>query len=217
MNAFFHYSQLALLVLFTCFFVVRIVYLRAKEGVSAVSLKLKDNRLRGILTVSLVTCINSWVAVTLVYLLRPEIQLLPAILNIVLVDSLAVKITGFCLMVLALVLYVLALFTLGSSWRVGAQEAKVGGLVTHGIYAVSRNPIYVFFALYFIGTFLINGALVFLIFAIAAILNLHYLTLAEERSLLMSYGDAFRDYCALAPRYFDWRKIWPVKLYGGSD
>jgi protein-S-isoprenylcysteine O-methyltransferase Ste14 len=214
MNGFFHYSQLALLVLFPCFFVARIVYLRSREGVNAVSLELKGGGLRGILTVSLVTCVNSWVAVTLVYLLHPEIKFLPVVVNIVLVDSLAARVTGFCLIVLALVIYVVALVTLGSSWRVGAQEAKVGGLVTRGIYAVSRNPIYIFFALYFIGTFLINGALVFLIFTIAAILNLHYLTLAEERSLLRSYGDAFRDYCALTPRYFSWRKIWPARLYG---
>ena len=195
---------------------MRIVYL-SKKGVSVISLKLGNRGLWGILTVSLISCIISWVLVTLVYILHPEIRFLEAPLDLRLTSSRTVRLVGLALIVSALVIYVAALLTLGSSWRVGAQEDKNGELVTRGVYAVSRNPIYVFFALYFTGTFLINGAFVFLIFTIMAILNLHHLTLSEEGFLLSTYGVAFKKYLRETGRYITWRRVWPVSLWWGRE
>ena len=81
---------------------------------------------------------------------------------------------------------------------------------TQGIYAISRNPIYLFFILYLTGIFLINGALIFLIFAVLVTLNLHYLTLKEETFLSRVHGLSFREYCAVTNRYITWPRIWPM-------
>jgi len=107
------------------------------------------------------------------------------------------------------VIYVIAIFTLADYWRVGDARKQNGTLVTHGIYAISRNPIYIFFILYFLGTFLINGILIFLIFTILMVLNAHYLILEEEKFLSESHGSAFQKYCAATGRYITWRPIGP--------
>ena len=98
-------------------------------------------------------------------------------------------------------LFVWALVVFGNSWRIGIDETKAGTLVTEGIFGFSRNPIFAFIDLYFIGTFLVNGAAVFLAFAVVTILALHYQILQEEKFLLKQYGQAYREYCGRTGRY----------------
>jgi protein-S-isoprenylcysteine O-methyltransferase Ste14 len=209
MDGFFGGFQVIVLCLFSGFLIVRLVQVRLRQGVSAVSLGFQSGRKRGLLTLSLVVLITAWVIVMLIYNLHPEINLLVYPLANKLVDSLAAKIGGVSLVVLAFVIYVVAWIKLGNSWRVGDNEARTGDLITGGIYGISRNPIYVYFSLYFIGTFLINGALVFLIFTAVLILNIHLLTLVEEEFLRRTYGEVFRDYCLETDRYITWRKLRP--------
>lgn len=211
MNGLFDYFQVSVLISFCCLFVARTLYLRWSKKITAISLTIGDKGIQGILTLSLFVAISAWVATILVYVLHPNISFLPSPLDAKLIDSVAGKIAGVTLIVFSLAIYVLAVITLGASWRVGNSEQKTGELVTHGIYAISRNPIYVSFILYFVGTFLINGALIFLIFTILVVLNMHYLILEEERSLSKTYGSAFREYCTATKRYMTWRKIRPVK------
>jgi protein-S-isoprenylcysteine O-methyltransferase Ste14 len=58
--------------------------------------------------------------------------------------------------------------------------------------------------LWFVGIFLINGTLIFLVFAVLAIAVLHWQILQEEDYLLKLYGQPYRSYCAKAARYFIW-------------
>ncbi|MBI5184202.1 MAG: hypothetical protein HZA01_00525 [Nitrospinae bacterium] len=84
----------------------------------------------------------------------------------------------------------MALVSFRDSWRAGIDEKTQGELITTGIFAVSRNPIFIFIDLYFIGTFLINGALIFLIFAAVVIIGLHCQIIQEEKFLAKAYGQA---------------------------
>jgi protein-S-isoprenylcysteine O-methyltransferase Ste14 len=164
------------------------------------------------LALSLVTIMTAWVILVFIRVLQPQTQFRPLLGNIGLIDELAARIAGVALIVLGLVVYVSALVALGDSWRVGFDREKPGQLVTGGIYAISRNPIYVFFILYFIGTFLINGNLIFLIFTILIALNAHYLILEEEKFLPRVYGIAFRQYCQVTDRYFTRPRIYQSKM-----
>jgi protein-S-isoprenylcysteine O-methyltransferase Ste14 len=61
------------------------------------------------------------------------------------------------------------------------------------------------FDLLYVGTFLLNGRLIFLLLASVWIPLLHLLMRREERFLVRLYGDAYRDYCDRVGRYFSWR------------
>jgi protein-S-isoprenylcysteine O-methyltransferase Ste14 len=117
-------------------------------------------------------------------------------------DSVAYKVVGALAGSLGLLLYAIALRHLGASWRVGIDRATPGPLVTGGIYRWTRHPIYVALDLLFIGTFLVNGRLIFLVLAAVWIPLLHLTMRREECFLTQRYGDAYRDYCGRVGRYF---------------
>jgi protein-S-isoprenylcysteine O-methyltransferase Ste14 len=81
------------------------------------------------------------------------------------------------------------------------DNSQPGALVTQGVFAISRNPIFVFLNLYTAGTFLINGTFIFLIFGVLMAAALHYQILQEERFLLQTYGDSYRSYLNRTARY----------------
>jgi protein-S-isoprenylcysteine O-methyltransferase Ste14 len=103
-----------------------------------------------------------------------------------------------------LVVFILAFFNFGDSWRVGVDYETPGALVTRGIFSLTRNPIYVFIDSWFIGAFLINGTLIFLVFAALAIAAQHWQILREEEFLTQRYGEAYARYRTKTPRYLFW-------------
>jgi protein-S-isoprenylcysteine O-methyltransferase Ste14 len=118
-----------------------------------------------------------------------------------------VKLLGVLTISIGFAIFFAALRALGSSWRIGIDESHPGRLVTTGIYALSRNPVYTFFDLYFIGTYLVNGTWLFLAFAVLTVLNLHYQILHEERFLASVHGHAYQSYCDRTARYWTWRRV----------
>ena len=86
----------------------------------------------------------------------------------------------------------------------GIDRDMPGQLVTGGVFAWSRNPIFLFMNAYALGTFLLSGRLVFLVFALLAIAALHSQIRREESFLEDAYGEAYRAYRAATPRYLLW-------------
>ena len=74
-------------------------------------------------------------------------------------------------------------------------------LVTSGLFAWTRNPIYTAFDLLLIGAFLIHGRVVSLLQERPSCLFVHGVVLREERFLEEQFGDAFRDYRRRVRRY----------------
>lgn len=56
--------------------------------------------------------------------------------------------------------------------------------------------------MYFLGTWLIQRDFFFLLFAVAAIVGIHYQIRQEEEFLLNHYGTDYRRYMQAVPRYF---------------
>ena len=121
------------------------------------------------------------------------------------------KITGLILIISGFVFYILALKSLGTSWRLGIDDKNPGKLVTTGIYSFSRHPIYLFFNLYFLGTFLINGNLVFVIFAVLLGAVLHWQLIREEKFLLKVFERQYREYMSSTGRYFSFKFLLSIK------
>jgi protein-S-isoprenylcysteine O-methyltransferase Ste14 len=150
-----------------------------------------------------VVCFFIWVCESLSYGLSLKIHIPPEILHLLLLDQTPVKIIGALFMVTGLVLYALALIVFGNSWRIGIDRERFGELVTSGIFSWSRNPIYVSLDLLVLGTFFLQGYLIFLIISLFFIVNLHIQILEEETFLHQQYGADYVTYCSNVGRYFN--------------
>jgi protein-S-isoprenylcysteine O-methyltransferase Ste14 len=106
----------------------------------------------------------------------------------------------FCLAGLLLLLW--SLISFGRSFRVGIDTDHPEKLVTTGVFAYSRNPIYVAFALILLGQFLIFSNWILLVYLCAAIWLFHRQVLREENFLKDHYGREYSEYCNQARRYF---------------
>ncbi len=89
----------------------------------------------------------------------------------------------------------------GRSFRIGIDIDHPDQLITDGVFALSRNPIYVAFAMVLSGEFLIFPNWISLIYLVAAAALMHRQVLREEDFLMRHYGEAFAQYCRRVRRY----------------
>jgi protein-S-isoprenylcysteine O-methyltransferase Ste14 len=105
----------------------------------------------------------------------------------------------FCLAGLAGLAWSLVSF--GHSFRVGIDTTTPGGLVTSGVFAFSRNPIYTAFAFILLGEFLIFPNWILLLYLVAAVWLFHRQVLREEEYMKEHYGADYAEYCRKVRRY----------------
>jgi protein-S-isoprenylcysteine O-methyltransferase Ste14 len=105
----------------------------------------------------------------------------------------------FCLAGLCLMGW--SLISFGQSFRVGIDTEHPDRLITSGIFAFSRNPIYTAFAMVLVGEFLIFPNMILLIYTGAAIWLFHRQVVREEEYLKMHYGKEYEEYCNRVRRY----------------
>jgi protein-S-isoprenylcysteine O-methyltransferase Ste14 len=108
---------------------------------------------------------------------------------------------GLLLEAAALIGFAAALKSFGNSFRVGIDEVKPDALVTGGMFAVSRNPVYVCFLIFFLGQFLVNPCLALAVVLPLLALAIHRQILREEAFLRQHYGAEYQAYCARVRRY----------------
>jgi protein-S-isoprenylcysteine O-methyltransferase Ste14 len=100
-----------------------------------------------------------------------------------------------------LLLLLASLVSFGKSFRVGIDTKRPDELIRTGVFAFSRNPIYVAFALVLLGEFLIFPEPIRLIYLVAAACLMHRQVLREEKYLKVHYGQAYTDYSHRVRRY----------------
>jgi protein-S-isoprenylcysteine O-methyltransferase Ste14 len=94
-----------------------------------------------------------------------------------------------------------SLVSFGRSFRVGIDVDHPDKLVTTGVFAFSRNPIYVGFALVLLGQFLVFPNWIPLAYLVAGLWLLHRQVLREESFMRTHYGREYEQYCARVRRY----------------
>lgn len=108
---------------------------------------------------------------------------------------------GIVLCSVALVGFILSMYNFGDSFRVGIDEHTPNMLITSGVFAFSRNPIYVCFLIFVAGLFLIHRNIVIAVATLFFALIIHRQILREERFLKAHYGEEYAAYCKKVRRY----------------
>ena len=109
---------------------------------------------------------------------------------------------GVVVCIVGLIIFLMSLIAFGKSFRVGLDEQHPGKLVTTGIFAYSRNPIYIAFGFILLGILLIFPNWIFLIYLVLGFWLFNRQVLLEEASLKKHYGQEYNEYCRKVRRFF---------------
>jgi protein-S-isoprenylcysteine O-methyltransferase Ste14 len=90
---------------------------------------------------------------------------------------------------------------MGSHWRSGIPEGDVRPLMTTGVYAVSRNPMFLLIQAAQLGFFLSLPSLFALVCLAVGVTAIHAQARLEERYLETHHGGAYARYQEATPRW----------------
>ncbi len=116
----------------------------------------------------------------------------------------AIRWLGLAAAAAGVAFYVRALRDLGASWRFTIDRERPGELRTQGVFAYTRNPIYLALALVALGVSLALGSPLLVLLACAAPLYFHHRIRREERFLAAHYGERYAEYRTRVPRWLRW-------------
>lgn len=105
---------------------------------------------------------------------------------------------GLISFIIGMFLYEIALINYAST--------PIGEPVVKGLYRISRNPIYFFDGILWIGIGILTGSWVILLIKIIGLILQHWEILEEEKFCLEKYGESFIKYMQRVPRYFGFPK-----------
>ncbi len=108
---------------------------------------------------------------------------------------------GMTLLFGGVVFLIAAQLNLGASWRIGIDEGARPGLVTTGIYAFCRNPIYLAMLITFAGYAVLIPTPLSLVMLVGAFIGIRRQIFAEEAYLMRTYGDTFHAYARRVGRF----------------
>jgi protein-S-isoprenylcysteine O-methyltransferase Ste14 len=109
--------------------------------------------------------------------------------------------TGGALLFAGLILLVVAQLQLGASWRIGIEDGAKPGLVTHGLYRVTRNPIFLCLLAIATGYTLMLPTVLSFAIVFGMYVGIRHQVAAEEAYLAATYGDAYHDYARRVGRF----------------
>lgn len=115
--------------------------------------------------------------------------------------TLSVFCTGIMSYGCGILLTFISQLQMGSAWQVGINRKKATTLVTNGIYAVSRNPIYLALILILMGYLILTPTLTATFMVAASIYLIRRQVLKEEKFLEETFGAEYRYYKRQTPRW----------------
>lgn len=102
---------------------------------------------------------------------------------------------------IVIIVFIWALISFKTSFRIGLVENTDQGLITTGAFAISRNPIYFAFVIMFISQFLVFSSWIVLIYIFLGFFTIRAQVIKEEAFLREQYGDEFASYCTHVNRW----------------
>lgn len=111
------------------------------------------------------------------------------------------SIAGTVVALTGCVFFICALVALKNSWRAGIDNSQKTELRTGGILRLSRNPAFLGFDLFYIGTAAVMPNLFLIVLTAAALVVFHLQIAEEEKFLSAAFGAAYADYKKKVRRY----------------
>lgn len=113
-----------------------------------------------------------------------------------------VQLVGFLIGITGIAIIVISQFQMGNSWRIGVDQKESTPLITHGLYATSRNPIYFGLLIFWVGLSISFPHLLLWISAAICWVCIELIVRnIEEPYLIRKHGDVFQDYVSQTNRY----------------
>jgi len=194
------YFQIITLVIFLLIFFGRSLQL-ARKGTHVFHLGNGKKGLSALLERSFLIFFPLWLLEIAIHSLHLNLQFLPEALVNPLFKNQALGFAGAAFILMSLLVFSLALISFKSSWRVGIDTVSPGGLITTGIFSVSRNPIFLSMDLYFLGTFFVFTNLFFLLSFVGMAFGFHVQIRQEEAFLSKKHGAGYCAYMTQVSRY----------------
>ena len=101
---------------------------------------------------------------------------------------------GLALLASALIWVLVAQIQMGESWRIGIDEKTNSPLVQHGLFGVSRNPIFLGMLVMLVGLLFAIPTAATLIVTLLGFALIHIQVRLEEPFLVDKYGEVYRVY-----------------------
>jgi protein-S-isoprenylcysteine O-methyltransferase Ste14 len=108
---------------------------------------------------------------------------------------------GLALLGVALAWVLAAQAQMGASWRIGIDAHTPAPLVQTGLFAISRNPIFLGMRVMLLGLLLVMPTAVTLAIAVLGEALIHIQVRLEEPHLSQAHGARYRDYAARVRRW----------------
>ncbi len=109
---------------------------------------------------------------------------------------------GAALLVVALGWVLVAQWQMGDSWRIGVDEARATPLISRGLFARSRNPIFLGMLIMLLGFVLVLPSAASLTVSVLGYALIQIQVRLEEEHLARLHGEAYRVYRASVPRWW---------------
>jgi protein-S-isoprenylcysteine O-methyltransferase Ste14 len=100
---------------------------------------------------------------------------------------------GLFIFAVSLVMYIITI--------IGIANTKADKPVTHGIYRITRHPIYFSGFLLYLGTGIACASWIVILLALLWLIFFIIVVPAEERFLVEQYGETYREYLNKTPRW----------------
>jgi protein-S-isoprenylcysteine O-methyltransferase Ste14 len=178
-------------------------FMLAARGISVLPIDRERTVAETLADLGFLLCFLAWIYETLAFALPLGFHLVPDWAQAAL-DVTTVQAVGALSALAGLVVYGFALHAFGTSWRLSIDRSAAGALVTGGIFARTRNPVYLGLSLLTLGTSLALARPALLLLACVFPVYFRYLVGREERFLVQHYGDPYRDYAKRVGRWWTW-------------
>jgi protein-S-isoprenylcysteine O-methyltransferase Ste14 len=117
-------------------------------------------------------------------------------------DNFFVQALGWLVLCISGIVLIWAQAQMGQSWRIGLDADTPGPLVVHGLFARSRNPIFLSMRLNLLGLMCLLPNLFSLLLLVCGELLIQIQVRLEEAHLPLVYGEAYEAYRVQVPRWW---------------